>query len=154
MATTFIMIKPDAFERHLVATLIQEIKNAGFRIIDQKKYIVDETTILTHYEEVIKKVPNPHFKQYILDAFVGKEVLCLKLESDLSTTVKDFRVLLGKTNPVEADRNSLRGKYGNDSYEKSGQEQRMLNNLIHASDSDENAHKELKLWFNSSETLK
>ena len=147
MAETFIMMKPDAIERHLVDTLIQEIKKAGFRILDQKECIVDETIILDHYEEVIKRVSNPYFKEYILNAFVGKEVLCLKLESDQDTTVEDFRILLGKTNPMEADKHSLRGKYGNDSYEKSGLEKRMLNNLIHASDSDENAKKEIELWF-------
>lgn len=147
MAETFIIFKPDTFKRNLENTLIHEIESHGFKISDKKEVIVDENTILKHYEEVIQRVPNPDFKNYILNAFVGKKVWIMKLRSDSDHTVEDFRVFLGKTNPVDADKNSLRGKYGDDSYERSTAEKRMLNNLIHASDSIENAQKELNLWY-------
>ncbi len=147
MAETFIMFKPDCFERHLEDTLLNEIKDHGFTIIEKKEVIVSEEIILKHYAEVIDRVPIPDFKNRILKAFVNKKVWIMKLKSEKDSTVDDFREFLGKTNPVDADPQSIRGKYGNDSYEKSGQEKRMLNNLIHASDSNKNAKREMNLWF-------
>lgn len=148
MAQTFIMFKPDCFERKLETVLMNEILKHGFKIVQQKEVIVSQEIILKHYAEVIARVPIPDFKDRILKAFVNQKVWVMILTSNKTSTVDDFRELLGKTNPVEANPQSLRGKYGNDSYEKSGQEKRMLNNLIHASDSNENAEKEIALWFN------
>lgn len=148
MAQTFIMFKPDCFERKLETVLMNEILKHGFKIVQQKEVIVSQEVILKHYAEVIARVPIPDFKDRILKAFVNQKVWVMILTSNKTSTVDDFRELLGKTNPVEANPQSLRGKYGNDSYEKSGQEKRMLNNLIHASDSNENAEKEIALWFN------
>ena len=148
MAKTFIIFKPDCFERHLENILLKEITDHDFQIIQQKEVIVSKEIILEHYKEVIERVKIPDFKDRILKAFVNKKVWIMILDSKSDSTVDDFRTFLGKTNPVEADPQSLRGKNGNDSYEKSANEQRMLNNLIHASDSNENAEREIKLWFN------
>ncbi len=148
MAETFIIFKPDCFERQLEATLLKEIIDHGYQIKERKEVIVSKEIILKHYQEVIERVPIPDFKDRILNAFVDKKVWIMILSSNSDNTVNDFREFLGKTNPVDADPQSLRGKYGNDSYEKSGNEKRMLNNLIHASDSSENAQREIKLWFN------
>lgn len=148
MNKTFIIFKPDALQRQLVESLKQEIQSAGFNIENEKSVNVTEALILKHYQEVIARVPIPDFKNRILKAFVGKEVICCILSSHHQDTVAAFRTLLGATNPPEADPQSLRGKYGVDSYDQSKKEERMLNNLIHASDSDENALKEIDLWFN------
>ena len=148
MNKTFIIFKPDSLQRNLVETLKKEIQTAGFNIESEKSVNVTEALILNHYQEVIARVPIPDFKNRILKAFVGKEVICCILTSTHPDTVAAFRTLLGATNPPEADPQSLRGKYGIDSYDQSKKEERMLNNLIHASDSDENALKEIDLWFN------
>lgn len=148
MNQTFIIFKPDALQRQLVESLKQEINSAGFKIEQEKTVLVNEALILKHYEEVIARVPIPDFKNRIINAFVGKKVICCILSSKQEDTVSAFRTLLGATNPPEADPQSLRGKYGIDSYDQSKKEERMLNNLIHASDSNENALKEIDLWFN------
>ena len=54
--------------------------------------------------------------------------------------------MAGKTNPQEADPNSIRGKYSDDSYDKASAGVRLVNNVIHASDSKESAERELKIW--------
>lgn len=147
MAQTFILFKPDTFTRNLQDILIDEIESHGFHIKKKKSIIVSKELILKHYEDVIERVPIIDFKDRICEAFVGKEVWAMLLESDSNDTVEDFRTFLGKTNPLDASPDSLRGKYGNDSYEQSTKEKRMLNNLIHASDSRESCEKEIRLWF-------
>lgn len=151
MNQTFILFKPDALQRNLVPTLKTEILKAGFTFEREMKLKVEKPLILKHYEEVIARVPIPDFQDRILKAFVGKEVICCILSSKQDGCVNAFRTLLGSTNPPEADPKSLRGKYGVDSYDQSKKEERMLNNLIHASDSDENAKKEIELWFNQAQ---
>ncbi|MEA4875381.1 nucleoside-diphosphate kinase [Anaerorhabdus sp.] len=147
MNKSYVMLKPDCFERNLVDTLIQEIKDNGFRIEAEKEVVVDEKRILKHYEEVIERLNSDSFKESVLKAFVGKKVLALEITNDTGDCVTKFRELIGPTDPAKADKNTLRGKYGNDSMEKSKAEGRMLNNLIHASDSEDSAKKELGLWF-------
>lgn len=144
---SFIMLKPDAMERHLEEEILAHFKRAGITPIRQKTVVVDEALILKHYADVIARVPIPDFKDRILSAFVGKEVKCFEMVSPLETTIEDIRTLLGPTDPVKADKTTLRGKYGMDSMEKSSQEKRMLMNLVHASDSVESAQAEIKLWF-------
>lgn len=145
--TSLVLLKPDALERHLEEVLIQEFKDHGFLIVRQKRVVVDRTTILKHYAEVIQRVPIPDFQDRILTAFLGKPVLCLELASSKPSTIEDIRALVGPTDPAKASNDTLRGRYGQDTMERSSQEKRMLNNLIHASDSPESALHELALWF-------
>ncbi|MEI7667708.1 MAG: nucleoside-diphosphate kinase, partial [Erysipelotrichaceae bacterium] len=67
--------------------------------------------------------------------------------SDHDDIVAQVRTIVGPTDPAKADPNTIRGRFGTDTMEKSKSEKRLLRNLIHASDSDENAQKELELWF-------
>ncbi|MEG0177174.1 nucleoside-diphosphate kinase [Anaerorhabdus sp.] len=147
MNKSYVMLKPDCFERNLVDTLIQEIKDHGFRIEAQKEVVVEESRILKHYEEVIERLNSDSFKESVINAFVGKKVLAMQITNDTGDCIAKFREFIGPTDPSKAGKETMRGKYGNDSMEKSKSEGRMLNNLIHASDSEESAQKELALWF-------
>lgn len=144
---TLVLLKPDALKRNLVDTLIQEFESHGFIILRQKEVVVNQETILNHYEEVIARVPIPDFKDRIIKAFVGQTIRCLEVSSTSDHTIDDLRSFIGATDPAKADPKSLRGKYGVDTMEKSSLEKRMLENLIHASDSLESAQRELNLWF-------
>lgn len=145
--SSFVMFKPDALDRHLESVLLDEFIQHGFVVVRQKSCIVDEALILAHYQEVIERVPIADFKDRILKAFVNKTVQIFEMSSDSDQTVEKIRALIGPTDPTKANKDTLRGKYGQDSMLASTQEKRMLNNLIHASDSNENAQKELALWF-------
>lgn len=144
---SFIMLKPDAMERHLEQDILRMFAEIGITAVRFKSVIVDESLILQHYADVISRVPIPDFKDRILKAFVGKEVKFFEMASDKATTIEDIRTLLGPTDPAKADPSTIRGKYGVDTMDRSSQEKRMLMNLVHASDSLENAEAELKLWF-------
>lgn len=145
--STFIMLKPDAIERKLEDRIIQIFLEQGYQIVRKKEVIVSEGLILKHYEEVIAKVNQAYFKDAILKTFVGKKVIALELTKDSEHLVEEVRTLVGATDPVKADILSIRGQFKDDSLEVAMKEKRTLRNLIHASDSVENAQIEMKLWF-------
>lgn len=141
------MLKPDAIERRLQDDIIQIFLNEGYHIIRKKEVIVSENLILKHYEEVIQKVNQAYFKEAILKTFVGKKVIVLEITKDVEHLVEEVRTLVGATDPVKADIKSIRGQFKDDSLEVAMKEKRTLRNLIHASDSVENAKIEMNLWF-------
>jgi nucleoside-diphosphate kinase len=145
--STFMMLKPDAVKRGLVDPILSIFKENGYEIIRQKEVMVCRELILKHYEEVIQKVNQPYFQQAILDTFEGTKVIALEIAKEGEHVIEEVRTLVGATDPVKADPKSIRGRYIDDSLEVAMREKRTLRNLIHASDSLENAKLEMKLWF-------
>ena len=146
MSITYAMLKPDCIERGLVNTIKKEITDHGFIIREEGEVIVTEKIILEHYREVIARLGD-EFKKRVVEDFVGKKVIGLIISIEGEECITRFRKLVGSTEPISADKNSIRGKYGNDSYAQADLENRFLHNLIHASDSMENAYDEIDLWF-------
>ncbi|MDY0075562.1 MAG: nucleoside-diphosphate kinase [Acholeplasmataceae bacterium] len=145
--STFIMLKPDAIERHLTQDILKIFKDQGYEITRQSDVIVDEPLILKHYESVIAKVNQAWFEKAIIDMFVGHHVYIYEITKKTKHIIEEVRELVGATDPIKADKNSIRGRYMDDSLEKALLEKRFLRNIIHASDSIESAQKEMKLWF-------
>ena len=141
------MLKPDAVKRGLTNQIIQIFLDKGYQIVRKKEVIVHEELILKHYEEVIAKVNQDYFKEAILKTFVNQKVIALEITKDSLNLIQEVRDLVGITDPMKADPKSIRGMYKDDSLEVSMREKRVLRNLIHASDSIENAVQEMKLWF-------
>lgn len=143
---TFIIIKPDAIDRMLEKEIFNIIEENGFSILESKKVIVKKDIILKHYQEVIERIQLDYFQNAIIEAFNQKEVIIAKIESE-TDTINKLRKLVGATDPSKASSDSIRGKLGNDSFDLASKEKRMINNLIHASDSIISAKKEISLWF-------
>lgn len=147
--TTFIMLKPDALEAHLENKILDEFRDQGITVLRKGTVVVDEKLILKHYEDVIERLKEqvPDFPDRIKKEFVDKTVRIFELGYHHHDIVEKVREIVGATDPAKADPISIRGKYATDTMVKSNAEGRMLRNLIHASDSPENAKKELSLWF-------
>jgi nucleoside-diphosphate kinase len=146
MEQTFILLKPDALKRGLVEPILDMFEEAKLHIIQSKRVIVTQDKIISHYKEVIERLDLPHFQGAILDFFEGEEVLISIVESTVDTVSK-VRTLIGATDPKKAEPHTVRGAYGIDSFEQANTEKRMIQNLIHASDSKEAAQFETQLWF-------
>lgn len=144
---TFIMLKPDTLQRNLVSYVIAMLTSQGIVIEAQQEVTVSRKVILAHYQEVIDKLNLPHFQQAILDVFEGQKVIIIKASTLQRDPVTLVRTLIGPTDPAKADKSTIRGFYADDTLAASIAEKRMLRNLIHASDSTENAIKEASLWF-------
>jgi nucleoside-diphosphate kinase len=91
----------------------------------------DEEIANVHYEEHKEK---PFFGELV--SFVtGGPLVAMVLEGP--NAVKAARQLIGATDPVEADAGSIRGEFGTE----------VTFNLVHGSDSEESAKREIGIWF-------
>ena len=145
--STFIIVKPDALKRGLKDPILNYFKALDFEIVREDSVKVDEKRILNHYQEVIERIGSEDFKQAVLREFVDEVVHVVEIEHVQSDVVAWVRDLIGTTDPAAARPDTVRGMYGNDTMAQARAENRMLRNLIHASDSDDNVQKELVLWF-------
>lgn len=150
--TTFMMIKPDAYKNHHVFEIKQFLLQHGCTIEKEHEIEVDMKvmqTLLIHYEEVINRLGKDfNFVGKLFNSFYfdGPHTICPMMVSYEEDVISFTRHLVGQTNPQEAAKNTIRNMFSNDSYELATLENRLINNCIHASDSLENAKKEIKIW--------
>lgn len=128
---TLILIKPDAFERNLTGEVLGRFERKGLKITALKLLTADEATANEHYAEHTDK---PFFGE-LVSFITGGPLVAAVLEGVES--VKAARQLIGATNPIEAETGSIRGDFGTE----------VTFNLVHGSDSDESAEREIGIWF-------
>lgn len=150
---TFILLKPDALERHLESTIFAFIESHGFRVLHQESVSATGPKIIKHYDEVIRRIGVKTFKPKVLKEFVDQPIIIAVCEHPTEDAVSLMRQLIGATDPLLAKKDTIRGQYGIDTLSLARQEDRMLRNLIHASESIEDAKREINLWFDE-ETCK
>jgi nucleoside-diphosphate kinase len=128
---TLILIKPDAFERGLTGEALARFERKGLKLVALKLVTADEATANEHYAEHTDK---PFFGE-LVSFITGGPLVAGVLEG--VEAVKAARQLIGATNPIEAATGSIRGDYGTE----------VTFNLVHGSDSDESAEREIGIWF-------
>ncbi|EAU88183.1 nucleoside diphosphate kinase [Coprinopsis cinerea okayama7 len=128
---TYIMIKPDGVQRALVGKIIQRFEERGFKLIALKLTQPTEAHLEKHYADLAGK---PFFPGLIKYMASGPVVAMVWQGLD---AVKTGRAMLGATNPLASPIGSIRGDYA----------LAVGRNIIHGSDSVENAEKEIALWF-------
>jgi len=131
MERTFLMIKPDGVERQLVGEIISRLENKGFTIAGLKALVPSRTLAEAHYAVHSDK---PFFGSVVSFITSGMVVAMVWEGPD---AVALARKLIGATKPADSLPGTIRGDFANTT-EK---------NLIHGSDSVENAETEIKLWF-------
>jgi len=131
MSRTLILVKPDAFERALTGEILARFERKGLRIVALRMLTADEDIANRHYAEHADK---PFFGELV--AFItGGPLVAAVLEGHEAFAAA--RQLIGATNPLEAAPGSLRGDFGLE----------VTFNLVHGSDSDESAEREIAIWF-------
>ena len=128
---TLILIKPDAFERGLSGEVLARFERKGLELSALKLVTADEATANEHYAEHTDK---PFFGE-LVSFITGGPLVAAVLEG--VEAVKAARQLIGSTNPIEAATGSIRGDFGTE----------VTFNLVHGSDSDESAEREIGIWF-------
>jgi nucleoside-diphosphate kinase len=131
MTRTLILVKPDAFERGLTGEVIARFERKGLKLAAAKLMTADEALANEHYAEHSEK---PFFGE-LVEFITGGPLVALVLEGPNAVTAA--RQLIGATDPVEADAGSIRGEFGTE----------VTFNLVHGSDSDESADREIGIWF-------
>lgn len=128
---TYIMLKPDCIKRGLIGEVISRIEKKGYKITDVKMMCLDEKILREHYAHIADK---PFFPE-IVSYMTSGPVLGMIVEGE--NAVKGMRILMGATKFEDAAAGTIRGDYAFCTIE----------NLIHGSDSLENAEIEMKRFF-------
>ena len=132
---TFTMLKPDSVEKGNIGAILEKITSSGFRIVGMK--LTQLTTADAEAFYAIHK-DRPFFGDLMTYMTRGPIVAAI-LEKD--NAVKDFRALIGATNPAEAAEGTIRNMFADSISE----------NAVHGSDSDDNAAIESAFHFSGRE---
>ncbi len=128
---TYIMLKPDCIKRGLMGEVIHRIEKKGYRIIDAKMMNLNEAILREHYAHIADRPFFPETVEYMTSG----PVFGMIVEGE--NAVRGMRILMGATKFEEATAGTIRGDYARSTGE----------NIIHGSDSAENAEIEIKRFF-------
>ncbi len=173
---SLVILKPDAIQRSLMGTILSRIENTGLKFVAMKFILPKAEQCWTHYNKdeewflkkgtrvvddrkaqglSIDKEPIEYGKDIIqanVDFFTSGPVLAFIVEGNQSVAI--VKKLVGGTEPTTSDVGTIRGDLTVDSYALSSIDNRAVRNLVHCSDSPEEAEREIPIWFEESEILK
>ncbi len=135
MEKTLIIAKPDAVQRGLVGEMIRRFESKGLKLIGIKMLALSSELLQEHYSEHLEK---PFYEG--LEKFMKSSPVVLMAWEGYEC-VNSVRILVGATNPREADAGTIRGDFSIGTGR----------NLVHASDSKESGAAEVGLFFTADE---
>ncbi len=131
MERTYIMLKPDSIKRKLAGKIISRIEEKGYNITNMKMMMLDEKVLKEHYSHIADQ---PFFPE-IVKFMTSGPVIGMIVEGP--SVVQGMRNIIGATRCLDADPGSIRGDFAFTNGE----------NLIHGSDTIENAEAEIRRFF-------
>lgn len=131
MEKTYVMLKPDAIQRKLMGQILTRIERKGLQIENMKMFTLNETILKEHYAHLKDKPFFPEIVEYMTSGPVVGMIV------SGANAVATMRKILGATNPLEAEVGTIRGDFALET----------RYNLVHASDSVENAQIEIERFF-------
>lgn len=131
MSQTLLMIKPDATERNLIGHILNRIEKAGFKVVQMRMVYLSEADAREFY----KVHEGKPFLDSLVSFMSSGSVVPMVLEKE--NAVAAVRELIGATNPENAAIGTIRQEIALN----------IEKNSVHASDSDENAAKEIAFFF-------
>jgi nucleoside-diphosphate kinase len=178
---TFVMLKPDAVQRGLIGEILARIEKRGLKVIAMKMVKPPIEHISAHYptdEKWVRRLGDKGFntfKEMDLDPMeimgttdnleAGKQVrewlINYMTEAPVVPMVVEgiyaidmIRKIVGHTLPSKADIGTIRGDYSVDTNAAANVEKRSIKNLVHASETPEEAKHEISHWFSEEEITK
>jgi len=135
MQQTLSIIKPDGVSRNLIGTVIKRLEEEGLKILAMKMISMTKTQAKGFY----KVHEGKPFFESVTDFMSSGPCVVLVLEGD--DVITKYRTIMGATNYKEAEEGTIRRDFATD----------IEKNVVHGSDSDENARIEISYFFNSLE---
>lgn len=132
---TLILVKPDGVRRNLVGEVIARVERKGYSITSLKMMNADRALLEEHYAEHKGKA----FYEPLLEFMLSGPVVAMIAEGN--RVIEGFRSLAGATDPTVAAPGTIRGDLARD------QGTKVVQNLVHGSDSPESAAREISIWF-------
>ena len=130
---TFFMIKPDGVQRNLIGQIISRVESKGFNITKIKMMTISKELAEEHY---IEHKDKPFFDD-LVSFITSGPVVAMQVEGE--DVVLQIRNIMGATDPSESTPGSIRGDLATE----------LDKNVVHGSDSEESAERELGLFFNN-----
>ncbi len=138
MERTLVLMKPDAVQRGLAGAIIARFERRGLRIVAMKMIQMDKALAQRHYAVHQSK---PFFND-LVKFITSNPIIAAVFEG--KNAVEVVRQTMGETNSAKASPGTIRGDFGID----------LQYNLVHGSDSVDNAAKEIGIFFSPEEILK
>jgi len=135
MERSLVLIKPDAIQRGLAGEIISRLERKGLKIVAMKMLHMDKNLAQRHY--AIHK--GKAFFDDLVSFITSSPLIAIVFQG--KNAVEIIRQMMGETDPAKAHSGTIRGDFGID----------IGHNLIHGSDSLENASKEIDLFFSAEE---
>lgn len=172
---SLVLLKPDTVQRSLVGEVIKRFENTGLKIAAMKMIVPTEQQLLTHYnkddawyqrkgEGIVKELEQqgkPIEKEAaeygkdiirtIVRYMTAAPVVAMIMEGNKAVSV--VTKIVGTTEPATSDVGTIRGDYTVDSYFHATFENRAVRNLVHQSESPEEAEREIAIWFKDEEIM-
>jgi nucleoside-diphosphate kinase len=172
---TFVILKPDTVQRSLIGEVIKRFERTGLKFTAMKMFVPTEEKLMAHYNkdeawflkkgnriiEDLKSHNLPIEKdaieygkdiiRTIVKYMTAAPVIGMVIEGNQAVAV--VTKLVGTTEPATSDVGTIRGDYTVDSYGHSSFENRAVRNLVHCSESPEEAEREIALWFTEDEIM-
>ncbi len=172
---TLVLIKPDGVQRSLVGEIIKRIERTGLKFTAFKLLVPNRDQLVRHYNKQqewfmakgtrVVEDRKAHGLPVEKEAIeYGKEIIDLIVNFMTAGPVLAFVVqgneavavvkkLTGATEPKTSDVGTIRGDYTVDSYDHSSVQNRAVRNLLHCSESPEEAEREIAVWFTPAEIV-
>ncbi len=171
---TLVLIKPDGVKRGLIGEIINRFEKRGLKIISLEMFMATRQQIDEHYpkdEKWIRRLGEKtlnNYKEHNINPIdeigsddpleIGKKVRGWLLDYMTSGpmvkimvkgihAVSVVRKIVGKSLPSEADVGTIRGDFSIDSPAAANRDKRSIYNIVHASETPEEAEHELNFWF-------
>ena len=130
-----VLIKPDGVERRLIGEILRRIEAKGYDVVALKIEVPTAERLEAHYAEHVTKPFYPSIVEYMTRGPVVAAVV------EGHRVVEGVRSLMGATEPTCAAPNTIRGDLGRSWSDD------VMENLVHGSDSDASAAREISIWF-------
>ncbi|MBI2208437.1 nucleoside-diphosphate kinase [Candidatus Woesearchaeota archaeon] len=142
---TLVLIKPDGIAKSLTGNILTELSDTGLILVGAKIVQVTRELAEEHYQHLSEEKFFDELIRYIMGEFHVKRVLALIYHGE--NAIAKVRDVVGATNPEQAHPSTIRGKFGRITTKG------VFENVVHASESEKEAEREIKLWFRPGELI-
>lgn len=172
---TLVIIKPDGIQRSLIGDIISRLERTGLKFVAFKFLVPKEEQCWSHYNKddawfeakgskivkdkeekglPVEKVAIEYGKDILrgnVTFFMSGPILAMVVEGNQAVGI--VKKLVGGTEPLTSDVGTIRGDFTVDSYALAGIDIRAVRNLVHCSDSPEEASREVQIWFDEKDMI-
>ncbi len=175
---TFVMVKPDGVQRGLIGEVIRRFEQRGLKVVAIKMVKPTLEHISQHYptdDAWITRLGEKGFKSFAEQGIDPMEVMGTTDQKEAGIQVRQWlmdymtespvvpmvveglhaidmvRKIAGNTLPFKAELGTIRGDYSSDSPSSANVEKRAIKNIVHASETPEEAAHEISHWFSEEE---